>query len=369
MSDGVLWIGVLDERRRQSGSSTLGLQRLALTVNGEPMEQEQESEEQFWGRIRAMQIEEAGSSFRSAQHLADVIKLPEPSNPEHALASIPLIRHWLFAPDGTKLRFREVSIPTIYKGRCITQVVRIGDRFAGAGQGYGILTTRHQRAIFILQELWQKQGGRLALVNDVKRGTVCASSWELEEMLFGSHGGRQKRMVRAIIQELASIPVEVKNYIGPDGEVQDIDVSGLLAGAEFRSSRRNCDKQQLGFPWAEIYLSSIVTRAFEKHAVKPINITVLKCFKKDISALLYPKLDYYLSNHTEVEMRLDNLIERLGLTGEQLLQPSYRRRKFEPIAEELTGQPLSSRGYVIDAKIEKTADGDDHKLVARRRRK
>lgn len=334
------------------------------------MTQEQEPEDQFWRRLKTIEGQESSSAESGYQvsPLADVIKLPQPSNPEHALASVPLIRHWLFSPDGTKLRYREQKISTIHKGRWITQVVRVGDRFAEAGQGYGVLTARHQRAIFALQELWQKQGGRLALVNNIKRGTVCASSWELEEMLFGSHGGRQKRMVRNIIQELASIPVEIQNYIGPEGEVQDIDVSGLLAGAEFRSSRRGSDKHQLGFPWAEIYLSSIVTRAFEKHAVKPINIAILKCFKKDISALLYPKIDYYLSSHTEVELRLDNLVERLGLTGEQLTQPSYRRRKFEPIVEELRGKPLSC-GAIIDARIEKTTDGDDHKLIARRRRR
>ena len=299
--------------------------------------------------------------------LAEVIVLPRPSQDDCALASIPLIRHWLFAPDGSKLNCREFKVRTRHQDEDIIQTIRIGDHFAEAGQGYGILKARHQRLLFALQELWQNQGGRLARVDGIRRGVVCASSWELEEILFGSHGGRQKRILRSLIQQLSSIPVSIDNYIGSDGNLTDLDLTGLISGAEFRGASRG-SKSQLGFPWVEIYLSSVITRAFEQSAVKPLNLRVLGDLKGDVAALLYPKIDYYLATNSETEMRLDGLVEKLGLQNAQMNKPSYRRAKFQPVIEELNGKPLSKEGFVISAKLVPTADGRDHKLVATRKR-
>ena len=298
---------------------------------------------------------------------ADVVRLPEPSSSDEALASVPLVRHWLFAPDGSRLRYRELMVRVQHGGREILQTIRIGDRFAEAGTGYGILKARHQRMLFAMQELWQKQGGRLARVNGVRQGCLCASSWELEQAMFGTHGGREKRLIRAMVQQLSSIPVEIRNYIGPDGEPCDLDITGLILGAEFNSSRRG-DAGQMGFPWVEVYFSSVITRAFEQQAVKPLNLKVLGELR-DTAALLYPKIDYLLANNSVTEMRLDGLVEKLGLAGGQLSQRAYRRRKFQAVVDELKGQPLSKEGYVIDARLVPTADGRDHKFVAERRRK
>jgi hypothetical protein len=310
----------------------------------------------------------ADASRVSVQPLAEVLKLPEPLDAEHVLASVPLVRHWLFAPDGSKLRYREFRVRTSHEGRDVVQTIRIGDRFAESDTGYGVLKVRHQRALFGLQHLWQKQGGKLAQVNGVRRGIVCTSSWDLEDVLFGTHGGKQKRIVRALIQQLASIPVAIENYIGPDGHISDLDVSGLIAGAEFQNSRRASASGQLEFPWVEICFSSIITRAFEQSAVKPLNMRVLKDMRSDLSALLYPKADYLLSTNSETELRLDGLVEKLGLSGDQFHQPGYRLRKFVPVAEELNGQPLSLDGYMIEAKLVPTTDSRDHKLVLRRRK-
>lgn len=340
-----------------------------------------ETDVEFWDRMariaaaaknaeRPVSASAEGDSIvpGCVEPLVEVVKLPKPSNADHVLASVPLVRHWLFAPDGSRLRFRELHVRTSHEGHDVLQTIRIGDRFAESGTGYGVLKVRHQRALFGLQHLWQKQGGRLARVDGVRRGMVCASSWDLEEVLFGSHGGKQKRIVRALIQQLASIPVAIENYVSSDGHLCSLDVTGLIAGAEFLGSRRTAAPGQLGFPWVEIYLSSIVTRAFEQNAVKPINLRVLNTLRSDLSALLYPKVDYLLAANPETEMRLDGLVEKLGLLDKKLHQPRYRHHIFTPVAAELNGQPLSLDGYVIDAKLVQTNDGRDHKLVTRRKK-
>ena len=206
--------------------------------------------------------------------------------------------------------------------------------------------------------------------NGQRRGGLSASSWQLEEMLYGNHGGRQKDMVRLVMQELASIPVKIENYIRPDGTIGTLDVAGLISGLVFADSRRTKGgQQQLGFPWVEIGLGPMITRSFELAAVKPINLDVLRSLKRDTSALLYPKLDYYLASNEGVELRLDGLVSKLGMTAKDLHKRSCRRRLFASAVADLQGQPLSKEGgYVIDARLEPTSDGQDDKLIAQRKR-
>ncbi len=301
--------------------------------------------------------------------MAEVIKLSIPADDSHALTAVPLIRHWLFAPDRTKVRLRKLEVDVAHRGERFTQTITIGDRIVGPSKGYGVLTTRHQRALFVLQHLWQEQGGRLVRWNGQRRGSVSASSWQIEELLYGSHGGRQQDLVRQVVQELASIPVKIENYIRPDGTIGTLDVTGLISGAVFAESRRTKGGQQLGFPWVEIGLGPIITRSFELAAVKPINLDVLRSLKRDTSALLYPKLDYYLASNEGIELRLDGLVNKLGMTGKELYKRSRRRRQFEPALVELQGQPLSKKGdYVLDVRLEPTSDGQDDKLIAERKR-
>jgi len=301
--------------------------------------------------------------------MAEVIKLSIPADDSHALTAVPLIRHWLFAPDRTKVRLRRVEVDVSHRGDRFTQSITIGDRIVGPSKGYGVLTTRHQRALFVLQQLWQEQGGRMVRWNGQRRGGVSASSWQLEEMLYGSHGGRQKDMVRLVMQELASIPVKIENYIRPDGTIGTLDVAGLISGLVFAESRRTKGGQQLGFPWVEIGLGPIITRSFELEAVKPINVDVLRSLKRDTSALLYPKLDYLLASNPSTELRLDGLVDKLGMTAKQLRYRSHRRRVFTSALDELQGQLLSKQGgYVLDVRLEPTSDGQDDKLIAERKR-
>jgi hypothetical protein len=310
---------------------------------------------------------EAKAEMVKAQPLADVIKLPRPEHPDHVLTSLPLVRHWLFAPDKTKLRIRKFQVEASIKGHKVMQSLTIGDDFSGPNKGYGVLTTRHQRALFVLQHLWQQQGGHLATLDGKRSAVLTCSSWQLEEHLFGSHGGEEKRMAKRIIHELNSIPIKIENYVDRDGYVSNFETNGLIRGYTFASSRRVQDGQ-MGFPWVEIYLGPLVVKAFEENEIKPLHLGVVRGFKSDIAALLYPKLDYLLSLHDETEHRLDGLVQKLGLTGEQLEQRSYRLRKFNRPIEELKGKPLSSGGELL-VDVKPTTDGQDWKLVATRSRK
>lgn len=305
-------------------------------------------------------------NIEKAQPMADVIRLTRADEQQSNLAvtALPVVRHWLFAPNGTRLKYREFTNEVSIRGREIVQRVCIGDKLgASVGQGYGVLTARHQRALFAIQHLWQKQGGRLASINGKRFGSVCCSSWQVEHLLFGSHGGKQKELVRLLIQQLASIPVKIENYVEQDGGVSTLDVTGLIHG-RFASSRKTPDGQ-LGFPWIEMVIDPVLVNAFERNDVKPIDLEVLAGFKSDVAAILYPKIDHHLATHNSVELRLDGLVEKLGLTDKQLGQRAYRLKKFKEPLSELDGKPTSSGG-AMTVEAQPTADGMDWKLVAKR---
>jgi hypothetical protein len=292
------------------------------------------------------------------------IKVLKPVDVDQEIMALPVIRNWLFAPDNTQLRYREFETPIEHKGQVITQKVKIGYRWLRRTDGYGILTARHQRALFALQALWQDQGGNLVEISGKPHGIVAGSSWELEKRIFGDHGGRQKEILRHILAGLAGIPITIENYIFPDGKVGKLEISGLLQGYEFHS-----EKTEDPMPWVGIILSSLVTHAFDTSAIKPLNLRILAKLGGSPAALLYPKVDHLLSNHPRTELRLDHLAERMGMMGtKQMSQAGYRARKFAPYVEALDGLPLSKKGFVIEAQLEPTADKKDHKISATRRR-
>jgi hypothetical protein len=297
------------------------------------------------------------------QQLAQVVDLPTPANPEHTIVALPIIRNWLFAPDRSKLRMRRFESKITHMGHHVTQSITIGDTLADAKSGYGVLKVRHQRVLFALQKLWQKQGGRLVSLYGDKHAVVSATSWAIEDALFGNHCGRNRRNVRKWVQELSSIPVRIDNYILPNGNLGSIDVTGLIANATFRSEKT--DSKQLGFPWVEILLSSAVTASFIAGDIKRINSTIVDELG-DIAALLYPKLDYYLSKHRRTTLNLLDLVDKLGLSDKQLCERLYRLRKFEAVADELDARRLSDEAFLMGVWLEPTSDNTDYKLVAQR---
>ena len=294
-----------------------------------------------------------------AQPTAEVVVLPTPENENQTLTALPLVRHWLFAPDRSRRKWRRFEQTITHNGKRLRQRITVGEPDSKIS---GVLTTRHQRALFVLQALWQAQGGRVARQGNRRVGLVTCSSWELEHALFGAHGGKQKRMARALIHELNAIPVHFEGIPLPDGSIGDLYLTGLVQGALF-AGRRGESGKQLGMPWVEITLSPWLLEAWEKEDVKPLNIGVLDQLSSDLAKLLYPKLDWLLAKHERAELALEGLVEKLGLANARMRQQAYRLNKFRPVAAELSGAPLSS-GHHLQVTIEPTADGRDNKLVA-----
>jgi hypothetical protein len=89
---------------------------------------------------------------------------------------------------------------------------------------------------------------------------------------------------------------------------------------------------------------------------------VVLSFKSEIAQLLYTHLDLMLARRTTYERRTRELFDDLGLEGKAYRNVSNRVQKLKPALEELTGIRLST-GFIISAKLEKTVDGKDYKIV------
>jgi hypothetical protein len=285
-----------------------------------------------------------------------------PCSGETTLVAIPMVRHWLFAPDKTKRHTRSFNVKTKHKGKRVMQTVRVGDFNAAPNKGYGVLTTRHQKALFAIQEIWQEQRGQMVALGSSHHGFVATTSWQLEERIFGSHGGRQSAMVRQLLQELASIPVAITNYIDADDTLCDIDMTGLLCGVNFKKGA----KTQKGGVWVEILLGELLTRAFQLSSIKPLALKVINGLAGDVAPLLYPKFDYMLYRCDELTFKLPTLVNTLGLMGEIQRKPSKQRTLFQKAAHELTGRPLSKPGRTLRVRVAhgEAADGGDYLIAS-----
>jgi hypothetical protein len=96
---------------------------------------------------------------------------------------------------------------------------------------------------------------------------------------------------------------------------------------------------------------------------KPVLLEVVLSFKSEIAQLLYTHLDLMLARRTTYERKTRELFfDDLGLEGSGYRNVSNRVQKLKPALQELIGVQLST-GFIASAKLEKTVDGKDYKIV------
>lgn len=95
---------------------------------------------------------------------------------------------------------------------------------------------------------------------------------------------------------------------------------------------------------------------------KPLYLDVILNFKSEIAQLIYTRIDLIIANKTRYERRTKELFEDLNLEGKRYIYPSVRKQLLDPALKELQGVFLST-GILIEARLEKTKDEKDYKVV------
>lgn len=116
-------------------------------------------------------------------------------------------------------------------------------------------------------------------------------------------------------------------------------------------------------------INDAILANLDKNHSKPVLLDVVLSFKSEVAQILYTQIDRILSRDISTyEKRTKELFEDLGLEGKKYAYPGGRKQLLEPAIAELENSPLSNGATIASVKLEKTADGKDYKLVAKRGR-
>ena len=123
---------------------------------------------------------------------------------------------------------------------------------------------------------------------------------------------------------------------------------------------------QVYFTFSRFRLNNRIISNLLHNYSKPVYLDVILKFKKEISVLLYGHIDLIMADKNNYERKTKELFSDLELSDYS--RPSARKRLLEPVLNELKGVELST-GIISQAKLEKTVDDKDWKVVFRKSRK
>ena len=132
--------------------------------------------------------------------------------------------------------------------------------------------------------------------------------------------------------------------------------------------RKNVGKAKKTRGYGEFQFDRHILASLVNNHSHPLRLDVIKEFRKhkDLAILLYTYLDRNLAFKPKYEIGLGKLFEHLDLSQDYIPYPAKRKHRIEPVLEEIKNKPLST-GALLYCRIHKTEDGEDYKLVCRKK--
>lgn len=161
------------------------------------------------------------------------------------------------------------------------------------------------------------------------------------------------------------------SFVGEDGKVytllEHVNILDKLATLR----REDRTKEEL-FEDVNVFRFEDKIRASLKiNRTKPLYLLTTLNIEGEIEPLLYTRLDRFLADKDLYQVTSENLFRDLRLVGDDLAAekkyrlPKGRKQKLTEMMKRLERKPLS-KGGLLHLTIEKTKDGKDWKLMARR---
>lgn len=264
------------------------------------------------------------------------IWLPSNSNRE---AKPRVLKREIVTPSGDKV-YAEVEIATSRKGT---------------------LTTEDQKTYYALVEHHQK--------NRRQDNVAYFSLRSLAKSLAKKWGSRTiETLTDSLVRLRANTIVWHNSYHDSEtGKTHEtLDFFNIITDLKIITAKQGGHTTR-----AEGYfkLNDSIVANLEKNHTKPVLLDVVLGFKSEVAQILYTQLDRILSRDiTSYEKRTKELFADLGLEGKKYAYPAGRKQLLEPAIAELENAPLSNGASIASVTLEKTADGKDYKLVAKRGR-
>ncbi|MFH1621496.1 MAG: replication initiator protein A [Candidatus Omnitrophota bacterium] len=270
------------------------------------------------------------------------------------------IEKWpLFATSTYRKKSREITREvTLENGDKATRKVTIGKINEDE---VGILRIADYKILCALVKLWE-EAGRPA------NAGVNFALHEISHSLRINWGGKTYKEIRRALTRLKAIPITWEDsFYQKDTKTTEkmIDYFNILEDLKiFERKRDKADQPYFAFSIFKLNYR-IVNNLLNNYS-KPLYLDVILKFKKEISVLLYGHIDLIMADKNLYERKTQQLFGDLELS--EYNYPSQRKRLLEPVLEELEGIELTT-GVLSQARLEKTMDGKDWKVVFKKSKK
>lgn len=221
-------------------------------------------------------------------------------------------------------------------------------------------TTTTLRVYLALLQIWTREG-------QPADGVVMFSARQLCEVIGWKWAGSDTaRRIAEHISVLQSTGINwdwaYKNAEG--ATMRTVSDMNILASAEYNERKKLLKKEKFSALQRVRFNPDLVENMLKGH-VRPLNYNAIRSVRNDASLNLYTKLDIYLARKTKWERRSYELFrEELNLEGKMWEKRTRRFAKLKELVSTLDGTELLSGRLRLS--IEKTKDGKDYKLVARK---
>ena len=225
----------------------------------------------------------------------------------------------------------------------------------------GTLTTEDQKTYYALIEHHQK--------NKRQDNIVYFSLRSLSKSLAKKWGSRTIETLTDSLARLRANTLVWRNsyHNSESGRTDDtLDFFNIITDLKIITAK---DGAHITRAEGYFKLNDAIIANLERNLSKPVLLDVVLSFKSEVAQILYTQLDRILSRDiTSYKKRTKELFEDLGLEGKKYIYPAGRKQTLEPAIAEIENAPLSNGLTIASVKLEKTADGKDYKLVAKRGR-
>ena len=219
-------------------------------------------------------------------------------------------------------------------------------------------TTTTFKVWMALIQLWRMQGSP-------PNGRVYFSDRQLAEVAGWSFSGVTAKKIKTHIQILQGTTIDWKlSYkLGEKTEARVKSMS--LINDAMTVTRSEMFKSERFTAAQSVTLHDMLVQNMLNNIVRPINFESLRRIKSDASTRLYMLLDMFLVNKPVWQRRSKNLLMiDLGYEGRRYENRGERKRTLERLIKDLDGKELTNGKLALT--MEKTSDGSDWKLVARK---
>jgi len=287
-------------------------------------------------------------------------KEEQPSLPILVQSELNLEKNIIFTAAAYKGKSREIThTDTLSDGSLVKRTVVIGKTKSGIETG--VLTTYHFKIYLALIELWEKAGSPV-------QTPTHFTTYKLIKRLELSDDGRTYEKVKTALYDLRQIPIEFIHsfYIPQKGSFSSLEPLSILNHLRIYE-RKKADKSNKVRGYGEFQFDRYISENILNDYVHPLRLDIIKSFKhhKDLSILLYTYLDRQLAYQNKFEIGLKNLFDNLDLSQNYVRYPAERKRVIKPVLAEVRSKALST-GILTRLELQKTKDGSDYKLIARK---